>query len=264
MTNENKKCYPDRINKMLLDDTYRSLHNWNVHRNMQYLENLKQTTGIKPNKGPWSASEIKQLEDNMKLYQSLNPNVKIFKLLYEKKSKTKQRIYIETQFWDLLSYNLCRKMESIHLGSISYFSKKAGFKAGTYSKQEYKFIRELVNKHGQNWQLISNLTNRCATSLSMTYNSNIKNNVNSGPWNKDEKDKFICIVKQLMHYNQRNQLPLLKINFRIVSYFVQTRSSLACSNFLKVNKFMLENMFISNKKNSSYIVEEAMILYTYF
>jgi len=258
MTNENKKRYPDEIREMLLEDPYQPLHVWNISRNKHYLETLKQSTGIEHKKGHWSAKEIKQLEDNLKLYQSLNPNVPIFKLIYEQKNKNKSKIFNETRFWDLISYNLCRQMKNIEVSVNHHFMQEAGYKAGPYSKQEYGILKELVKKHGKNWSLISNLVNRCATNLSIVYNQSIKNNINSGPWHKEEKDKFFCITNQLIHYNQQNQLPLFKISLRVVSDFIQTRSLDACRNFLRMNKLMLENIFMSS------IMKEAMILYTYF
>jgi len=264
MTDKNRKRCPDRIKKMLLDDPYRALHVWNATRTKQYLENLKQTTGIEPKKGPWSFSEVQQLEDNMKLYQSLNPHVKIFKLFYEKKSKTKNRLFTETQFWNLIAFNLCRKMENINMFVTNYFIEKVGYKAGPFSKQEHGIVKELVKKHGNNWQLISNLTNRCANDLSMVYNSILKNHVNSGTWHKDEKEKFFCIVKQQMHYNQSNQLPLFKISWRVVSDFVQTRNLDACRSFLRKKKKILENIFINSNTKSTSIMKEAIILYTFF
>jgi len=264
MTNENNKRYPDRINKMLLEDPYRPLHNWNIHRNENYLDNLKQSTGIEPNKERWSVSEIEQLEENMRRYQNINPNVQIFKLLYKGNSKTKRKVFKETNFWDLISYNLCRKLTQIKVSITDHFMKTAGYKTGPFSKQEFRIIRELVKQHGKNWPLISNLMNRSANKLSITYNDNIRNNINSGPWHKDEKNKFLCIAKQLMLYNKLNQLPLFKFNWRVVSDFVQTRSSRVCKGFTKINKQMIENIFIAGDTNSNSTVKEAMILYIYF
>jgi len=269
MTNENKKRYPDRINKMLLEDPYRPLHDWVTTNNKQYLENLKQSTGIEPKRGYWSPKEVKRLEDNMKLYQSLNPNVKIFKLLYND-SPTRRKVFKETGFWDLISYKLCRKLVSINVCVTNHFIKTAGYKTGPFSKQELGILIKLVNQHGSNWQLISSLMNRSAIKLCIAYNDNIKNNINKGTWNTEEKEKFICIVKQLMHYNQRNQLPLSKINWSVVSDFVQTRNSASCRYFFsynkqKINKLMLANMYnySSNTKLTS-LKKEAIILYTYF
>jgi len=60
---------------MLLEDPYQVLHNC-YSRKKQYLENLEHTTGIKPNKGCLSTSEVKQMEVNMNLTKSLNPAAK--------------------------------------------------------------------------------------------------------------------------------------------------------------------------------------------
>jgi len=74
--------YPDKIKRMLLEDPYRPLHNWNM---LKHLKTLKEVTGIEPKKGRLSILEIKQLEENMELYQSLNPDVEILKELIKQR-----------------------------------------------------------------------------------------------------------------------------------------------------------------------------------
>jgi len=253
-------CYPDKVKKVLLEDPYRPLHNWNMFK---HLEKLKKVTGIEPKKGHWSNSEKQQLEENMVWYQSLNPNVDVFKLIYERTNKARTTIFNQTCFWDILSYNLCRRMEIIHMFLLRKYCKKAGYKTGALSKQEYACLKQLVKKHGKNWALISSLMNRTPDNVCTIYNLSVKNKINEGPWHEEEKEKFICIVKRLIEYNKKHDSPLHKISWRIVSDFVLTRSAYGCRNFAQANKNMLENL-LSHNSYFTLLSKEAIILYIYF
>jgi len=246
---------------MLLDDPYKSMHIWRSSKSKQYLEKVKETSGIEPKKGYWSAGEIKQMKENVKLYQSLNPNVDVFKLLYEKKNKEKSNIFNETRFWDILSYNLCRKLENIHMSIMHQFMKQAGYKTGPYTKHEYSYLNQLVDKHGRDWRRISNLMNRSSGSLCSIYNLNVKNNINKGTWHTDEKERFLHIAKTLIQYNERYGLPLYRMNWRIVSDFVKTRTSASCHKFGNTNKNLLETL-VNN--DFTLLSRETIVLYIYF
>jgi len=242
-----------------LEDPYRVLHDWTLTK--EKLENLKRTVGIEPKNGAWSVSEEQQLEENMKRYQSMNPSVNIFKLLYEQRNKSKSKVFNETHFWETLSFNLCRKLKNINASAMLKFCKRAGYKTGPYMKHELSCLKTLVKKHGANWQLISKLMNRTPANLCISYNQNVKNNINKGPWHKDEKDRFLCIAKRLIQYNQRHGYPLYQINSRIVSDFVLTRCSDNCQKFAKNNKILLQTLLLDN--TFTLLLKETMILYLY-
>jgi len=241
MATENGGCYTDEIKKMLLSDPFVSVHIWKSS-NLDYLKNLKEVLGIEPNIGHWSASEIKQLKNNMKLYQRLNPSIDIFKLIYERKTIERTRIYKTTRFWDILAFKLCRILDHVCASLTKHFRAKAGYKTGPCSKHEHSYLRELVMKHGKDWTLISNLMNRNENNLSTVYHASVKNNVNEGPWKIYEKERMLCISKRLMMYNKRHGTLLFKINYRVVSDFVKTRNANACQKFASSNKALLETL----------------------
>jgi len=198
----------------------------------------------------------------MALYKSLNPKVKIFKIFYERANKAKTIIFNETCFWDIISYNLRRRLETINTFITRKYSKKAGYKTGPYTKQEYALLKQLVNKHGHNVDLISSLLNRTAESTSTRYNKYIKNKINVGAWREEEKKRFFCIVKRLMNYNQKEGSPIFKISWRAVSDFVLTRSFGSCAMFAKNNQPLLDTLLVHN--NFTLLMKEAIILYIYF
>jgi len=144
----------------------------------------------------------------MELYQSLNPDVEILKLFYERANKAKTIIFNTTCFWDIISYNLCRRLLTIQTFIFGKYSKKAGYKTGAYTKQEYTLLKQLVHTHGNNWDLISSLMNRTTADVSICYNHQIKNKINEGAWHQEEKDRFLCIVKRLVQYNLKEGSPI--------------------------------------------------------
>jgi len=248
---------------MLLADPYASIHVWySLKSSAQYLKKLKEISGIEPKKGRWSDSEVKQLKENMKLYQNLNPDVNIIKLLFERRNVERTRIFKETRVWDILAYGLCRIINSIILTIKHYYMKHAGFKTGVYSKQEYSYLKELVAKHGHDWALISTLMNRSTGSLCPTYHHSIKNCINRGPWHHDEKERFFHITKILIQYNQQQGSPLYKFKWPIVSDFVKTRSEHSCRKFAKANEFLFPRLLVQN--DFTHLFKEAMVLYLYF
>jgi len=181
MTNHHEDTYADGIKKMVLGDPYASVHVWSG-RSYEYLKKLKETSGIEPNKGFWSPNEKMQLKENMELFQSLQPNVDIFTLVYEGNSKEKTSIFKETRFYDILAFNLRRTLDSILKTIKHHFMKQAGFKTGRFAKDEYSYMNELVIKHGKEWLLISRLMKRSSIGLSAVYHHYVKNNINQGIW----------------------------------------------------------------------------------
>jgi len=247
--------------QMINNDPYRLLHQWNIRHDKNLSAILKEK-GIEAVKGSWSGFEINQLEENMKLYKEMNPEVEIYKVFYDRGSWPNRMILRETRFWDLLSFNLCRSLANIQSHITYLYQSKAGFKKGRYSKEEKAYLKELVKIHGKNWSLISNLMNREPTNLSITFHVHIKNHINKGSWHDEEKTRFFCIAERLMQYNKRNQLTIPKLNWSIVSDFVRTRNQGSCQNFAKKNRLVLENMF----SDSSFtpLMKQAMIVYIYF
>jgi len=263
MVTENEGCYTDEIKKMLLGDPFVSVHVWKSSKlYQQYLKKIKEESGIEPKNGRWSDSEIKQLKENVQLYQKLNPNIDIIKLVYERRTIERTRIYKTTRFWDILAFKLCRILDRISASLTQHFRAKAGYKTGACSKHEHSYLKELVMKHGKDWTLISNLMNRSCNDLSRIYHLNIKNNVNKGPWKIYEKERLLYISKRLMQYNQRQGLPLYHINYRIVSDFVKTRNANACHNFTTKNKALLETLLVQNE--FTLLMKQTMALYIYF
>jgi len=198
----------------------------------------------------------------MRLYQSFNPNINIFKLLYEKRNIEKIRILNETYFWEVLAFNLCRILDRVYTSLIHYFMEAAGYKTGVYSQQERLYLKNLVKKHGKNWRLISNLMKRSPNHLSKIYHLTVKNSINEGRWTKYEKEKLLYISKKLMQYNQHHSLPLYQISWRTVSDFVQSRSANSCCRFASSNKVLLHSLLVQNQ--FTLLLKETLVLYLYF
>jgi len=250
----------NRIRKMILEDPSRPLHTWNSPGN-ELLDELK-TIGIERKIGPWSSSEREQLKENMYYYETANPKIDLYKLIYERGSRVNRKVLKETYFWEVMSYKLCRTLYNIVSHITCMFQAKAGYKTGRFSKKENVYLRSLIKKHGRNWSLISNLMNRTVNSLNKVYNQIIKNNINQGHWNKDEIDRFKHIIGNLMQYNRLNNLPLFKISWRIVSDYVKTRSFTSCQDFMKLSKRLSEKLYSSTHCAS--LLKETMILYLHY
>jgi len=238
------------------------LHVWDTSsKNKLLIQKLKEH-GIEAKKGSWTDGEVKQMEENLNIYQKLNPDIDIFKVFYRGETGDNRAVLKKSNFWDILSYKICRSLTVIQGRFRHLYQDRAGYKIGRYSKKEVEYIRELVVKHGRNWSFISNLMNRSIGSLSVFYTTYIENDINKGHWNNDEKERFLIITNKIMKYNHENNIPLFKISWRTTSNFVLSRSSRSCQYFFSKNKVFLENSFYeryftSTKKN-------AMIIYLYF
>ncbi|XP_067398009.1 transcription termination factor 1 isoform X2 [Emydura macquarii macquarii] len=66
---------------------------------------------------------------------------------------------------------------------------------GRYSEEEKEKLKKYHAIHGNNWKKISELMSRSTLSVAMKY-SQIKSQVNSGPWSKEETQKLIQAVQE--------------------------------------------------------------------
>jgi len=86
--------------------------------------------------------------------------------------------------------------------------------------------------------------NRDKSNLGVVYHVHIENNIKQGLWDACEKERIVAIVNRLIQYNHENHSPLRKINLRIVSDFVGTRSLNSCQNFVQMNKPLVEKLIV--------------------
>lgn len=245
------------LKKKIYDDTYRQLHVWDASKNKQLFRKLKEQ-GIEPNRGSWSPGEVKQLED-VRLFQNSNKNIDVFKIFHNKESRI---VLKRSNFWDILSYKICRTFLNIQTRFRYLCQDRAGYKKGGFSQNERKYLKELVIKHGRDWPVISKLMNRSEASLSIVYTNHILNDVNRGPWCKEEKERFIFIATKIMKYNYQNNLPLFQISWGTVSDFVLSRSYHRCQYFGTKNKDSIKKVFFATNFTSS--KKKAMVIYLYF
>jgi len=215
----------------------------------------------------WSSNEDRQLDQNMQQYQEKYPEIEIFKVFYDRKIKQNKKILRITHFWDLISYNLHRAQTDIDHHFTHRFQDKNKLKKGSYSQAEYSNLKKLVEKYGKNWNLISNMMNRNSSSLSKVYHQQLKKKCkvyhqqskkkfNKGPWLNVEKKMCLSIVKKLMAHNKEHQVPILDINWKIVSKFVDTRSMHSCKSFSNNYLLLLKNIVAYT---CSLILETVMI-----
>ncbi|KFP26413.1 Transcription termination factor 1, partial [Colius striatus] len=155
--------------------------------------------GIAVKFGRFSQKENNQLRKNIEEFLSISGIDSAEKLLftsrYPEDRETICRLKVEYHFCEKLSKGIPRPWRLIYYRARKMFDPN-NYK-GRYTKEEIEKLKKYYALHGNNWKKISEMMSRSNLSVAMKY-SEIKSAINYGPWSKEETQKLMCAVEEVI------------------------------------------------------------------
>ncbi|NWY61806.1 TTF1 factor, partial [Chionis minor] len=155
--------------------------------------------GIAVKFGRFSQKENNQIRKNIEEFLSITGIDSAEKLLftsrYPEDKQTINRLKTEHLFCEKLSEGIPRPWRLIYYRARKMFDPN-NYK-GRYSKEEKEKLKKYHALHGNDWKKISELMSRSNLSVAMKY-SEVKSSVNYGPWSKEETQKLMHAVEEVI------------------------------------------------------------------
>ncbi|XP_068012047.1 transcription termination factor 1 isoform X2 [Melanerpes formicivorus] len=155
--------------------------------------------GIAVKFGRFTQKENDQLQKNIEEFLSISGIESAEKLLftcrYPEEREVIQRLKVEHQFCEKISEGIPRPWRLIYYRARKIFDPN-NYK-GKYSKEEKERLKRYQAMHGNDWKKISEMMSRSNISLARKY-SEIKSDINNGPWSKEETQKLINAVEEVI------------------------------------------------------------------
>ncbi|NXH46125.1 TTF1 factor, partial [Dicaeum eximium] len=164
--------------------------------------------GIAVKFGRFTQKENKQIQKNVEEFLSLTGIDSAEKLLftwrYPEDKDTIHRLKTEHHFCEKISEGIPRPWRLIYYRARKMFDPN-NYK-GRYTNEEKEKLKKYQALHGNDWKKISELMSRSNLSVAMKF-SEIKSAVNYGPWTKEETQKLMNAVKDVMRRKLRTENP---------------------------------------------------------
>ncbi|XP_062361630.1 transcription termination factor 1 [Cinclus cinclus] len=155
--------------------------------------------GIAVKFGRFTQKENKQIQKNVEEFLSLTGIDSAEKLLFTSRypddKDTIHRLKTEHHFCEKISEGIPRPWRLIYYRARKMFDPN-NYK-GRYSKEEKEKLKKYQALHGNDWKKISELMSRSNLSVAMKF-SEIKSAINYGPWTKEETQKLMNAVKEVL------------------------------------------------------------------
>ncbi|XP_032776196.1 transcription termination factor 1 isoform X2 [Strigops habroptila] len=155
--------------------------------------------GIAVRFGRFSEQENDQIRKNIEEFLQITGIDSAEKLLftsrYPEEKKTISRLKAEYLFCEKLSEGIPRPWRLIYYRARKIFDPN-NYK-GRYTKEEKEKLKKYYALHGNDWKKISEIMSRSNLSVAMKY-SEIKSAVNYGPWSKEETQKLMRAVEEVI------------------------------------------------------------------
>ncbi|XP_009894570.2 transcription termination factor 1 [Dryobates pubescens] len=155
--------------------------------------------GIAVKFGRFTQKENDQLQKNIEEFLSISGIESAEKLLftyrYPEDREAIQRLKAEHQFCEKISEGIPRPWRLIYYRARKIFDPN-NYK-GKYSKEEKETLKRYQAMHGNDWKKISEMMSRSNISLARKY-SEIKSDINNGPWSKEETQKLVNAVEEVI------------------------------------------------------------------
>ncbi|XP_063264971.1 transcription termination factor 1 isoform X2 [Prinia subflava] len=173
---------------------------------MRFKEFKKQGMAVKF--GRFTQKENKQIQKNVEEFLSLTGIDSAEKLLftsrYPEEKDTIHRLKTEHHFCEKISEGIPRPWRLIYYRARKMFDPN-NYK-GRYTTEEKEQLKKYQALHGNDWKKISELMSRSNLSVAMKY-SEIKSAINYGPWTKEETQKLMNAVKEVMRRKLKAKKP---------------------------------------------------------
>ncbi|NXJ61721.1 TTF1 factor, partial [Rostratula benghalensis] len=155
--------------------------------------------GIAVKFGRFSQKENNQIRKNIEEFLLVtgidNAEKLLFTSRYPEDKETINRLKAERHFCEKLAEGIPRPWRLIYYRARKIFDPN-NYK-GRYSKEEKEKLKKYHTLHGNDWKKISELMSRSNLSVAMKY-SEIKSDVNYGPWSKEETQKLMHAVEEVI------------------------------------------------------------------
>ncbi|NXO51128.1 TTF1 factor, partial [Aramus guarauna] len=149
--------------------------------------------------GRFSQKENNQIRKNVEEFLSITGIDSAEKLLftsrYPEDKGTINRLKSEHLFCEKLSKDIPRPWRLIYYRARKMFDPN-NYK-GRYTKEEKEKLKKYHALHGNDWKKISEMMSRSNLSVAMKY-SEIKSAINYGPWSKEETQKLMHAVEEVI------------------------------------------------------------------
>ncbi|NXQ44124.1 TTF1 factor, partial [Catharus fuscescens] len=155
--------------------------------------------GIAVKFGRFTQKENKQIQKNVEEFLALTGIDSAEKLLFTSRypddKDTIYRLKAEHHFCEKISEGIPRPWRLIYYRARKMFDPN-NYK-GRYTKEEKEKLKQYQAVHGNDWKKISELMSRSNLSVAMKF-SEIKSAINYGAWTKEETQKLITAVKEVL------------------------------------------------------------------
>lgn len=155
--------------------------------------------GIAVKFGRFSQKENNQIRKNVEEFLLITGIDSAEKLLftsrYPEDKETINRLKAEHLFCEKLSEGIPRPWRLIYYRARKMFDPN-NYK-GRYTKEEKEKLKKYHALHGNDWKKISEMMSRSNLSVAMKY-SEIKSAINYGPWSKEETQKLMRAVEEVI------------------------------------------------------------------
>ncbi|KAM7144249.1 transcription termination factor 1 isoform 1-T1 [Macrochelys suwanniensis] len=147
--------------------------------------------------GRFSQKENTQIQKNVEDFLSLteieNAEKLLFTYRYPEEQEAINKLKTKYAFGMKIAEGIPRPWKQVYFRARKMFDPN-NYK-GRYSEDEKEKLKKYHAIHGNNWKKISEIMSRSTHSVAMKY-SQIKSQVNSGPWSKEETQKLVQAVKE--------------------------------------------------------------------
>ncbi|XP_039362953.1 transcription termination factor 1 isoform X1 [Mauremys reevesii] len=147
--------------------------------------------------GRFSQKENTQIQKNVEDFLSLteieNAEKLLFTYRYPEEREAITKLKTKYAFGMKIAEGIPRPWKQVYFRARKMFDPN-NYK-GRYSEAEKEKLKKYHAIHGNNWKKISEMMSRSTHSVAMKY-SQIKSQVNSGPWSKEETQKLVQAVKE--------------------------------------------------------------------
>ncbi|NXB53315.1 TTF1 factor, partial [Leucopsar rothschildi] len=162
--------------------------------------------GIAVKFGRFTQKENKQIQKNVEDFLSLTGLDSAEKLLFTSRypddKDTIHRLKTEHHFCEKISEGIPRPWRLIYYRARKMFDPN-NYK-GRYSKEEKETLKKYQALHGNDWKKISELMSRSNLSVAMKF-SEIKSATNYGTWTKEETQKLVNAVKEVLRRKAKTE-----------------------------------------------------------
>ncbi|XP_072025394.1 uncharacterized protein [Amphiura filiformis] len=174
--------------------------------------------GHKWKQGMWSKEEVDILESNIEEYLKLHSIADANEVIFEMNKEERK------DFYRFIAKDLQRPLFAVYRRVIRMYDQKNH--VGKYSKEDIEKLKQLREKHGNDWALIGTEMGRSASSVKDKFRL-LKERCHQGKWDQDEENILATAVYDLSNAEPGESITT-GISWAQVAERVGTRTEKQC------------------------------------